>query len=564
MFSRHAPCRRANHCAITAISCILVTVAVTRAADGSLIGHWRLQGDARDISSNALHAQAHDVTWSSQANAELNGRSAFLQVPVAPALRLGTSDFALALWLHLDATLDDSPGDLVTLFDPAARNGFNLTVQHQSGTCSSMANTRNLFFGLDAGTEPRWTDCGRPGNNLMVYALTVFKGALYAGTFEHGAGEAGHVYRYAGGTNWVDCGTPDRCNTVSALAVFDGELYAGVTSYSGAGSHLKASPNTHPGGRVYRYAGGKRWADCGRVSDAEVVWGMTVFQGKLHVTAMDLPPKHLTTPRQGLYRYDGGTNWTWRGNPGGRIAALAAADGSLFASGYNGGALGGVFRYEGGTNWTNWGAPPNVDQTYSFAFHRGGMHTGTWKEGKVFRYLGPNRWEDTGRLGSELEVMGLAMFNGKLYGGTLPLAQVYRYDDSGWTLTGRLDYSDVVYRRAWSMAVYQGRLCCGTLPSGHVHALDAGVAVSRDFELAPGWRHVAAMRSGNRLKLFVDGKRVAESAEFDPARFDLAAAVPLKIGFGEHDYFHGSLRDVRLYRRALADREVNQLFRATK
>jgi len=44
-----------------------------------------------------------------------------------------------------------------------------------------------------------------------------------------------------------------------------------------------------------------------------------------------------------------------------------------------------------------------VDQTYSFAFHRGVMHTGTWKEGKVFRYLGPNQWEDTGRLGSELE-----------------------------------------------------------------------------------------------------------------------------------------------------------------
>ena len=496
--------------------------------------------------------------------AEFNGRSAYLEVPASPLLNLGTNDFTVSLWMRLDAMLDDSPGDLVTLFDPARRNGFNLTVQHQSGACSSMANTRNLFFGLDAGTEPRWTDCGRPGNNLMVYALTVFQSSLYAGTFEPGAGEAGHVYRYAGATNWVDCGAPDRCNTVSALAVFNGELYAGVTSYSGAGSHLKPSPNTHPGGRVYRYAGGKRWVDCGRVSEAEVIWGMIVFQGKLHVTAMDLPPKHLTTPRQGLYRYDGGTDWTWCGNPGGRVAALTAADGNLFASGYNGGALGGVFRYDGGTNWTNFGAPPSVDQTYSFAFHRGRMHTGTWKEGKVFRYLGPQHWEDTGRLGDELEVMGLAMFNGKLYGGTLPLAQVYRQDPAGWTLTGRLDFSDAEYRRAWSMAVYQGRLFCGTLPSGHVHALDIGAAVSHDSELAPGWRHVAAIRAGNRLQLCVDGERIAESAAFEPARFDLMANAPLKIGFGEHDFFHGTLRDVRLYGCALSEREVQRLFRDSK
>jgi hypothetical protein len=160
--------------------------------------------------------------------------------------------------------------------------------------------------------------------------------------------------------------------------------------------------------------------------------------------------------------------------------------------------------------------------------------------------------------------MGLALFNGKLYGGTLPLAQVYRRDDAGWVLMGRLDHSDVVYRRAWSMAVYGGRLFCGTLPSGHVHALEAGVATSQDFELAPGWCHVAAARVGNRLRLFVDGKRVAASAPFDPARFDLAANVPLKIGFGEHDYFHGRLRDVRLYGRALSDREVSRLFRKSR
>lgn len=557
--------RRFAECLLAASQVLgsLPAAASWPASADATIGHWPLLGDARDASPNARHARPHDVVWSAQGGAELNGSSAWLEVPASPALRLGTNDFTVSLWLRLDAVLDDAPGDLLAWFDPATRHGFNLSVQHQSGACSSMANTRNLFFGLDAGTEPRWTDCGRPGNNQMVYALSVFQGDLYAGTWEPGAGEAGRVYRYDGGTNWLDCGAPDRCNAVSALAVFNDELYAGVASYSGAGSHLEPSPNTHPGGRVYRYADRRRWVNCGRPCAAELVWGMTVFQGRLYVTALDVPPKHLTTPRQGLYRYEGGTNWTWCGAPGGRVAALTVANGHLFASGYNGGQLGGVFRYDGGTNWTNFGAPPNVDQTYSFAVRRGVMHTGTWKEAKVIRYLGPNQWEDTGRLGNELEVMGLALFNGMLYGGTLPLAQVYRLDDAGWTLTGRLDFSEVVYRRAWSMAVYQGRLFCGTLPSGHVHALDAGVAVSHDVALPPGWRHVAAMRAGARLELFVDGTRLAESKAFDAARINLELPAPLRIGFGEHDFFHGTLRDVRLYGRALSEREVEHLFRET-
>ncbi len=72
------------------------------------------------------------------------------------------------------------------------------------------------------------------------------------------------------------------------------------------------------------------------------------------------------------------------------------------------------------------------------------------------------------------------------------------------------------------------------------------------------------MRAGRRLKLFVDGKTVAESAPFDPAQLDLTPHTALKIGFGEHDFFHGSLRDVRLYSRALSDRDVKRLFRASR
>ena len=282
---------------------------------------------------------------------------------------------------------------------------------------------------------------------------------------------------------------------------------------------------------------------------------MISYGGHLLVNSIDAPPKSPPSPQQGLFRYDGGTKWTFLGNPGGRVAALGANDGELFASGFDN-ALGGVFRYDGDGRWANLGAPPKVDQTYSFATFRNELHAGTWREGKVFAYPKDRPWRDVGRLGKELEVMGMAVFNGKLYGGTLPLAQVWRLDDAGWTLTGRLDFSDVEYRRAWSMAVFQGRLFCGVLPSGHVHALQAGAAVSFDRAVGEGWHHVAAMREQGRLKLFLDGKQVAQTADAGAGRLNLDAKAPLRIGAGEHATFNGALRDLRVYRRALSPKKL--------
>jgi hypothetical protein len=73
---------------------------------------------------------------------------------------------------------------------------------------------------------------------------------------------------------------------------------------------------------------------------------------------------------------------------------------------------------------------------------------------------------------------------------------------------------------------------------------------------AGGWRHLAAVKSGGRLKLYVDGKQVATSAKFDSKRFELDSSDPLRIGFGQHDYFNGKMKDLRLYDRALSASEV--------
>ena len=155
----------------------------------------------------------------------------------------------------------------------------------------------------------------------------------------------------------------------------------------------------------------------------------------------------------------------------------------------------------------------------------------------------------------------MAVYNGKMYAGTLPLAEVFRYDgDQRWTSMGRVDLTpDVKYRRAWTMAVYQGRLFVGTLPSGKVMSLKAGEVVTLDRPLPTGWVHVAAVKGGDRLKLYVNGELVASSEKFDPADYDLSSRVPLKIGFGPHDYFNGSLSDVRVYRGALSDQQIGRL-----
>jgi hypothetical protein len=170
----------------------------------------------------------------------------------------------------------------------------------------------------------------------------------------------------------------------------------------------------------------------------------------------------------------------------------------------------------------------------------------------------PGGWEDRGRLGDEKEVMGMVVYNGKLYAGTLPSGRVYRFDDRGWTDTGQLDKTpDVKYRRAWSMASFQGSLFCGTLPSGHVYSLEAGKCISMDTEIEPGWQHIAAVRKSNILHLLVNGIPVADPRP--GGELDISTPKPLLIGFGEHDFFAGSMRDLRIYGRALPKLEISSI-----
>ena len=475
------------------------------------------------------------------------------------APQLGTGDFSIAVWAQADA-LDRVTGDLASRFDPRKRRGFQLTLKSNPGVTSSQANLRHLQFGIDDDQPGAWRDCGRPGNALFAFALATHEGALYAGTCEPGGGEHGHVYRYDGAERWIDCGAPDGSNSVTALAEYDGDLYVATGKYRVAGSGLPESPNTTLGGRVFRYDGGMKWTDCGRLPDTEAVGGLVVFQGKLFASSLYKPA--------GFFRYEGGTQWTRLPDAEGpdpktgelgprRVESLTVHDGFLYASSYDGGR---VYRFDGKA-WTDCGQVGDNTQTYAFANYDGRLHVATWPSGRVFRFDDVNRWTDIGRLGEELEVMGMMVHNGRFLAGTLPLAEVHAYDGDGkWSRLERLDHTpNVKYRRAWTMAEFGGEVFCSTLPSGKVFAARQGRQVSWDHALPSGRHHIAAVKTKDRLALYVDGKQVAESTGFDASAWNLDAEAPLRLGTGMNGPFNGRLEELQIHRRALTAEEIKQL-----
>ncbi|MCA9006767.1 MAG: LamG domain-containing protein [Planctomycetaceae bacterium] len=535
-------------------SLVCLGQASLQAEDSALLGDWRLQGDSQDRSALQLKTINQGVVLKADQPAVFDGRKAFLEVPHTDAIKLGTNEFSISLTVHTSAELDDVLGTLLSKYDRKTRRGFQLSLKNHAGVTSSQSNDRHLQFGIDNGRiDAEWTDHGQLGNAVLIYSMAVYDGNLYAGTCVPGETAAGRVYRFDQGQKWIDCGAPDLCNAVSSLAVYQGKLYAGTGKYRLKGSSLSESDNPHLGGNVYRYEGDGKWEHCGKLPDVEAINGMVVYRGKLYASSMYAPAA--------FYRYDGGKQWTSCGVPDGkRVEALAVYNGDLYASGYDEGA---VYRFDG-KKWSHAGKVGESTQTYGFTVYEGDLYVSEWPHAEMYRYAGKNLWNLAGRLGEEKESMPLAVYNGAMYSGSLPLAEVYRYNGGvDWTNTGRLDWTpDVRYRRVWSMAVYQGRLFAGTLPAGRVHSIQAGKSVTYDTALKPGWRQIVAVKETNHLKLYVDGKLVATSAEFNPADYDLTNSEPLKIGFGAHDYFNGKMKDLKLYRSALTADEIQKAFTA--
>jgi dienelactone hydrolase len=485
------------------------------------------------------------------------------EIPAKDAPQFGQGEFSLAMWVKVDAQLDRPTGDLLSCYDSAAHRGYQLTLKSSPGVTSNQPNDRHLQFGIDDNRASEWRDCGRPGKALFAFSMATHDGALYAGTCEPGKEESGRVYRYAGDQQWIDCGAPDKSNAVTAMAVFEDRLYVGTGKYRVAGSALMESENVTLGGKVFRYEGGTRWTECGQLPQTEAVGGLVIFGGQLYASSLYKPA--------GFFRYEGGNRWTALPVPEAidpktqekgprRVVPLTVHEGHIYAGSYDGGH---VYRFDG-EQWTDCGQLGENTQTYSFAQYQGKLYVGTWPSGRVYRFDGVGQWADVGRLGEELEVMGMAVHNGRLIAGTLPLAEVYSYEGkANWKKLARLDHTpDVKYRRVWTLAEQGGQLFASTLPSGKIFAFSAGQQAMWGRSLAAGWHHVAAVKASSRLALYVDGEFVAQTPPFDAASYQLDTDQPLRLGSGANGPLHGTLSDVRIYRRELGPAEIEALANA--
>lgn len=525
-----------------------------------LIGYWKMSGgiiaSPGDTLSTKMHGQvqlnAKGPNAKKKSGTGFDGRSTWIEVLANPKIELGNGDFTVSTWVFTEDSLDDVLGDIVSQYDPSSRRGFHLSFKSNAVT-TSHANSRQLSFAIDDNVSSGWKDYGQPGNALVAAGMAEYKGELYAATTDTGVNERGHVYRLSAGNKWIDCGFLDSSNSVISLAVLNGELYAGTGQHKTAGSALPESENRKPGGKVFRYVSPNRWVDCGQVPGVSTIGGMIVFKGKLYASSMYKPAA--------LYRYEGEKKWIKCSIPDGkRVVNMAVYNGHLYATSWD---LGHVYRFDGDT-WSDCGQVGETSintQTYCFAVYHGKLYVATWRSGRVYRFDGINQWTDVGRLGNELEVMGMLVHNGRLIAGTLPLAEVYSYEgDTTWLKMEQLDRTpDVTYRRAWTMAEHDGKVFCSTLPSGKIYAYEAGKSVMSPFEIPSGWQHVTAIKTADRLKLFINGKLVNETEIPASAQYNLNSQLPLKIGFGSNDYFNGRMRELRIYNRALNNREIAEL-----
>ena len=542
-----------------------------------LVGYWPLRGDCQDRSSYGNHGRSHG---DGAAQGEFDGHASFVEIPPSSSLQFGRGDFTLCAWVWTARETDDVVGDVVAKFDPVQRKGFNLTLKSSSGGYNSHGDDCHVLFGIDDARTSDWEDCGRPSptSNYVSNSLTVFDGHLYAAITDAVKEEDWcHVFRYHGKSEWQDCGRVGNLKTrgVGPMIVHQGHLYAATWNYdwTRVGIDRPGRPRYEADYcRVYRYAGGKEWIDCGQPGNNRRLFGMAIFHGALYVVGED----------RGCYVREGGAEWKRCGSFPNYAHPMAVHHGRLFAGVLN---PAGVHAYDG-QRWKALGNPYGSEkvcnQIHALEIYGGRLYATTWPEGRVARLEKDDQWVDCGRLGDCIEINGLTVYNGKLYGGTIPRAEVFRYDgDKSWTSIHRFldpagyEFKDSTeWARVTSLTVYGGKLFAsmGSCTSSHldapadfrgkVYAFEAGKCISYDRDLGPGWKHLAAVKRARRLELFVDGQGVAESSVFNPRSFDLHNHQPLRIGFGETDYFSGKIREVRVYNRALTAVEIQRLARS--
>ncbi|MBE9572504.1 MAG: LamG domain-containing protein [Proteobacteria bacterium] len=574
-----------------------------------LVGYWKLSGDCKDYSGKGNHGINHGVDLAADGSVGITGScgkfdgvSSYIEVPNTQSLCLGTGDFAVMAWVKCNDQGTDVIGNILSKYDPSRRKGITLSINASSPGYNSQGNNRLLCFGIDNAKLSELKDCGRPSEgagfvNNYVNSLTVFDGKLYvATTHAHKKEDFGHVLRYEGGDKWVDCGRVGDLNDdgVGPMIVHNGELYAATWNYEHCERRQRVSA-AWDYGHVFRYKGGKQWEDCGQPGENRRLFSFASYKGKLYVAGDGA----TVDPARECYMYEGGAQWKVSGRFDCLPDCLIVHDGKLWLAG------GSKVYTHAGKEWEYLGRPSHliaranpdgpvkpefITQIHCSEVYRGQLCVGTWPKGMVTALDKEGRWKDLGCTADilqyypkdsplhDVEINSLVVYNGKLYAGTLPRIGLWRYESGrDWTLLMRLLPKDDKYRaRLTSLTVYDGKLFISTGCSngnifdepcdvrGKVFCIEAGKCISYDHDLGPGWKHIAAVKDGRTLKLYVNGQLAAKSAMFKPKEYDLSTDQPLNIGFGEVDYFSGDMREIRVHNRVITEEEVKAIFVNTK
>lgn len=494
------------------------------------------------------------------------------------------SNLSVSGWLDIGPHGESGNPELAAWFDTTTRRGLTVSLVSGGGGYSSQGDAVRLSAGIDDGTTPEWLDCGapNPGSRYVSNSLTVSGGSLHAATTDAATPDGyARVYRHVGGQDWLDLGRPPGVDArgIGPMIAHDGALHVAAWTYDWTRVGALPLAPVH----AYRLDADDTWTDLGPIGGARRIFGMASYAGGLYASADD----------DHVYRYgDGG--WQQVTRLRGYPHPMHVSEGRLWVGTVDPGEL---WSFDGST-WRNEGNPaPDPDdasQLHSFARPGGHLAVGTWPLGHV-RRREAGTWVSLGGPAGATEINGLQLYNGMLYAGALPYAELSRYDAAlGWTAIRRFnepgdgalvdiassgwqsrqdmaaadgDEADDSFMRAWgrvtSMVEHDGRLFLSTGNStssyddspdkadlGRVFAMSAGTVATTAQALPPGRHHVAAVRDGARVSLYVDG-RVAATAS---GQLDAPFAMPR-----DAERRTGDLAGARWFDRALTGQEIETL-----
>jgi Concanavalin A-like lectin/glucanases superfamily len=506
------------------------------------------------------------------------------RLPTATALDADelAPEFTVSLWIDVPEHRSAVAGGLGSQLDPDTRTGFNLSALSSAGGYCGPSDELRISFGIDAGSDPRWFDFGRPSptSNYVSNSLTVFEGRVHAATSDApGSSDRGHVYRHVGDTDWEDLGQvgSEGASGVGPLVVHRDHLYAATWNYDWTRVHDQELVAC----RVYRYDRPGRWEDCGQPGDSRRLFSLASWRGDLLVAGDD----------RTIHRYRGARSWEKVGDFETFAHPIGIHDGELVLGMLQPASV----KTFDGSGWRDLGNPlgdpARCDEIHSVVTYRRQLVVGTWPLGRVARWDAQRGgWTQMGRLGDSTEVMALNVYNGKLYGAAIPRAEVFRYErDGDWTSLRRFfdppgwqpvlvanmrhppngDRRMREWSRVTSLSEHAGLLYAsiGSCTSaaidapadirGSVQAVGVGIVATTPRSLPPGWHHVAARSRGDQVSIHIDGREVATARGHLPR----AATTPARLRIGEDETgpYGAQIVGFSMNQRPLDDREIAAL-----